>query len=109
MPRRKIVAGPEEIEYRLLTIVRRMDKASGVQALAALIAVAGLASLYKVDLGENFRSLLGRVSLGASAAKTPQSLPYDPGSPAPTGANEPLTVQPPDGIFDGLGDNNEQN
>jgi hypothetical protein len=110
MPRRKIVGGPEEIAYRLLNIIRVLGKVNGAQALASLAAVAGLAHLYKVELGEDFRGIVRRVTATASAPalRAPQDSPYNPNAPLPTGTNEPLTIQPPDGIFDGLGDNDEQ-
>jgi hypothetical protein len=107
MPRRKIVAGPEEIEYRLLNIIRVLGKVNGAQALASLASVAGLAHLYKVDLGEDFRGIVRRVTANASAqAARPPST--DPTIPEVSDPNQPLTIQPPDGIFDGLGDNDEQ-
>jgi hypothetical protein len=106
MPRRKIVAGPDEIEYRLLNITRALGKLNGAQAMASLAAVAGLAHLYKVDLGEFFYSILRKVTATSSVMQKPA--PYDLSTTTPTTSNESLTIQPPDGIFDGLGDNDEQ-
>jgi hypothetical protein len=106
MPRRKIVAGSEEIEYRLLNITRALGKLNGAQAMASLAAVAGLAHLYKVDLGEFFYSILRKVT--ATSSVMPKTAPYDPTTPCTVESKELLTIQPPDGIFDGLGDNDEQ-
>ena len=109
MPRRKIVAGPEEIEYRLLGIIRMLGKVNGAQALSALGAVAGLAHLYNVDLGEDFRNIVRKATsstMNPSSAKVPQA---DPGTvnPIPGDSKEPLTIQPPDDIFGGLGGSDE--
>ncbi len=111
MPRRKIVGGAEEVSYRLLNIMRSLGKVNGAQALAALGALAGYAHMEHVDLGEDFRQIVRRVVTGA-ASKTESYIPKisapDVAVTGPmTDEKEPLTIQPPDGIFDGLGEDNE--
>lgn len=113
MPRRKIVGGPEEIEYRLLSIIRQLGKVSGAQALAALGALAALAHLYKVELGEDFRAIVRKAMsnvnpVSAGKYEAP-SIPASPG--VATGPledkKEPLTVAPPSDMFEDLEDKDE--
>jgi hypothetical protein len=108
MPRRKIVGGPEEIEYRLLNIVRWTGRLNGAQALAALASLAALAHLYKVELGSVFEALVRRALTNVTPLPAPTTEPLSgDAGPAPAQVKEPLTTPSLPGMFDDLEDNDE--
>jgi len=116
MARRKIVPGPVELERKLFSLLAHVDKpaktrASGTQLMVFAAAISALSHLYKTDLGEDFKNFMARFPIGM------RSGPYEPKVPStalPVAAStdlisveNPLTIEPPPGIFDDLEEDNE--
>lgn len=112
MGRRKTTRGPEEIEYRLMQIIKRTDPIDPRALRARVLAIGALAYMWKVDLGPAFGSYIneleGKVVKGKpiefASPETKMPKPED----GPTSEEiKPLTTPDPGGIFDGLEEDDE--
>jgi hypothetical protein len=110
MPRRKIVGGPEELEYRLHHVLANESKpaatrASGTQMMCYVACIAALAHLYKTDLGPKFEKFANSLPIGSRKGPEVPSI-VAPGGTV-TDSKEPLTIPSLPGMFDDLEDKDE--
>lgn len=107
MARRKLQRGAEEIEYRLLEIIKRRDPIDPRALTARLASIAALAEMWKVELGPTFHSLVEAklgirknskpVDFASPETKMPeQQLPDSEGPEEPTSGGS---------ILDEMGEN----
>jgi len=106
MARRKIVQGREEIQYRLLNVLRQINTLTGTQIKGSLAAVAALSELWDIPLGQAFWTVMK-----SFAYVRKDEIIEEPTSPATEQQREPqapqekpLTTEPVRSILDELED-----